>query len=228
MTPDGAKRLHKTAAVIDYDLGNLPSVTKALERIGVDATIVQAPDDLTSGNFDVLVLPGVGHFGAGARNLRERGFDTSIKDWAASGKPLLGICVGLQLLMESSEEDPDEQGLGVIKGTVRKLDAPKVPHMGWNTLDTKPGTRIASVVDEGEMTYFVHSFYVEPSDPSVVAATTTYAETFCTVVEQDNVMGVQFHPEKSADVGRKVLEGFFSDVRRTAGATTSEGGRRGV
>jgi imidazole glycerol-phosphate synthase subunit HisH len=204
------------AAVIDYDLGNLPSVTKALERIGVDATIVETPAALDGGDFDVLVFPGVGHFGAGARNLRDRGFDVSIKDWASAGKPLLGICVGLQLLMESSEEDPQAQGLGVIKGTVRKLHAPKVPHMGWNTLETRPGSKIASAVAEDDMTYFVHSFYVEPSDDSVVTATTSYpavgSSTFCTVVEQGNVMGVQFHPEKSADVGRRVLEVFFDGV----------------
>jgi glutamine amidotransferase len=202
------------AAVIDYDLGNLPSVCKALERIGVGATIVTTPDGIDDG-FDAIVFPGVGHFGTGARNLRERGFDTAIEEWAASGRPLLGICVGLQLLMESSEEDPGERGLGVIAGEVKRLfggSGLKIPHMGWNTLDVKGGTRIASAIGEGERVYFVHSFYVAPSDDGVVAATTTYGETFCSVVEQGNVMGVQFHPEKSAEVGRRVLEAFFSDV----------------
>lgn len=198
------------AAVIDYDLGNLPSVTKALERIGVEAEIVASPDAIDE-RFDALVFPGVGHFGAGARNLRERGLGTAITGWAASGKPLLGICVGMQLLMESSQEDPDEPGLGVIGGTVRRLEAPKVPHMGWNTLDVTPGSRIASAVSDGDMAYFVHSFYAEPSE-DVVAATTKYGDTFCSVVESGNVMGVQFHPEKSADVGRKVLEAFFRNV----------------
>jgi len=194
--------------VIDYDLGNLPSVTKALERIGVDATIVTTPDELDA---DVVVVPGVGHFGTGARNLRDRGFDTAIKEWAAAGRPLLGICVGLQLFMESSEEDPDERGLSIVPGHVRMLSAPKVPHMGWNTLDVSPGARVLSAVDDGEMAYFVHSYYVDP-DPSVVVATTTYGETFCSGVEQDNVVGVQFHPEKSADVGRRVLERFFASL----------------
>jgi len=196
-------------AVIDYDLGNLPSVTKALERIGVDNAIVSTPDVL--GDYDVVVLPGVGHFGTGMRNLRDRGFDTAIKEWADGGKPLLGICVGLQLFMESSDEDPDERGLGIVQGHVRRLSAPKVPHMGWNTLEVEPDAKVLSAVDPGDMAYFVHSYYVDP-DASVVAATTTYEETFCSAVEQDNVVGVQFHPEKSANVGRRVLECYFSSL----------------
>jgi imidazole glycerol-phosphate synthase subunit HisH len=200
------------AAVLDYDLGNLPSVTKALERIGVDAEIVTSPDGLANG-FDALVVPGVGHFGTGARNLRDRGFDTSIKDWASSGKPLLGICVGLQLFLEGSEEDPDEPGLGIIPGRVRRLRAGKVPHMGWNTVDVSSDARVLPAIRPGEMAYFVHSFYVDP-EPSSVAATTTYEETFCSGVERDNVVGVQFHPEKSADVGRRVLERFFEVIAR--------------
>lgn len=196
-----------SAAVIDYDLGNLPSVTKALERIGVDARVVTTPADIAGA--DVLVFPGVGHFGAGARNLAARGFDAALKEWAASGRPLLGICVGLQLLMDTSEEDADAHGLGIVPGVVRRLHAPKVPHMGWNTLEMRPGSKIARTLDPADRAYFVHSYYVEPSDDDVVAATTTYGETFCSVVEQGNVVGVQFHPEKSADVGRRVLEAFF-------------------
>jgi glutamine amidotransferase len=201
-------------AVIDYDLGNLPSVTKALERIGVSAEIVERGDELDDA-FDAVVLPGVGHFGAGARNLKERGFDVALKQWANDRKPLLGICVGLQLFMESSEEEPGAEGLGIVKGTCRRLrgDGLKVPHMGWNTLDVKRGARVASAIADESRAYFVHSFYVDP-EPSSVAATTTYDETFCSVVEQDNVVGVQFHPEKSADVGRRVLEAFFTQVVR--------------
>ena len=199
------------AAVIDYDLGNLPSVTKALERIGVQATIVDAPESL-SGEFDAVVVPGVGHFGTGARNLAERRLEGVLKEWAADGRPLLGICVGLQLLLESSEEDPEARGLGIVGGTVRRLKADKVPHMGWNTLDVVPGARVLDAVDADDMAYFVHSYYVDP-DPDSVVATTTYGETFCSAVEQDNVVGVQFHPEKSADVGRRVLERFFAPLR---------------
>ncbi|HYZ92614.1 MAG TPA: imidazole glycerol phosphate synthase subunit HisH [Actinomycetota bacterium] len=198
------------AAVVDYDLGNLPSVTKALERIGVDAPIIDGPDGFTD-DLDAVVLPGVGHFGAGAHNLADRKLDGPLKAWASGGRPLLGICVGLQLFFERSEEDPDARGLGIVDGDVKLLKAPKVPHMGWNTLETTGGTVAAGVGPE-DLVYFVHSYYVDP-DPSAVSATTTYGQRFCSVVEQDNIVGVQFHPEKSADVGRCVLERFFQRLR---------------
>ncbi len=195
------------AAVIDYDLGNIPSVTKALERIGVEPLIVDAPEGLTD-ELGAVVLPGVGHFGAGAHNLAERRLDGVLKSWAADGRPLLGICVGLQLLFKRSEEDPDARGLGIVDGDVKRLRAPKVPHMGWNTLETS-GENIVSAVAPDDLVYFVHSYYVDP-DPAAVSATTTYGHPFCSAVEQNNIVGVQFHPEKSADVGRKVLERFFA------------------
>jgi glutamine amidotransferase len=198
------------AAVIDYDLGNLPSVTKAIERIGVEAVLVDSPggfDDM----FDAVVFPGVGHFGAGARNLTDRKLDGPLKEWAAAGKPLLGICVGLQLLFERSEEDPDATGLGIVDGEVRRLKAAKVPLIGWATLDVAPDAKVLDAVRPGEMAYFVHSYYVDP-DPSVVAATTTYEHDFCSAIESGNVVGVQFHPEKSADVGRRVLQRFFDVI----------------
>jgi imidazole glycerol-phosphate synthase subunit HisH len=200
------------AAVIDYDLGNLPSVTKALERIGVEPVLVDSAKGFTDG-IDAVVLPGVGHFGAGARNLRDRGLDEPLCEWANGGKPLLGICVGLQLFFERSEEDPDARGLGIVPGSCKRLRAPKVPHMGWNTLDVKNGSPLLRGVAPDDMAYFVHSFYVDP-DRDWVAATTTYDETFCSAVEKDNIAGVQFHPEKSAEVGRRVLEGFFDRNRR--------------
>jgi glutamine amidotransferase len=199
------------AAVIDYDMGNLPSVTKALERIGVEATIVGAPEGLTD-DFDAVVLPGVGHFGAGVRNLADRRLDAPLKAWAAGGRPFLGICVGLQLLFERSEEDADARGLGIVDGGVRRLRAGKVPHIGWNTLELVNGARVLDVVAPEDMAYFVHSYYVDP-DPAAVVATTTHEETFCSAIEADNVVGVQFHPEKSAEVGRRVLERFFEPLR---------------
>ncbi len=197
-------------ALIDYDLGNLPSVTKALERIGQTVEIVDDGSTLDD-RFDAVVLPGVGHFGTGARNLTDRNFDEPLKKWAASGAPLLGICVGLQLFCDTSDEDTDARGLGIVPGHVKRLDAPKVPHMGWNTLDVRGRARVLSAVDAGDMAYFVHSYYVCPDD-SAVAATTTYQETFCSAVEMDNVVGFQFHPEKSADVGRRLLKRFFDEV----------------
>ena len=197
------------AAVIDYDLGNLPSVTKALQRIGVDTVITDTGDGFA--NADAVVLPGVGHFGAGARNLRDRGLDGPLKEWAAAGKPLLGICVGLQLFFERSEEDPDATGLGIVDGEVRRLKAAKVPLMGWATLDVAPQARVMSAVAPDEFTYFVHSYYVDP-DPATVAATANYEHDFCAAIEAGNVVGTQFHPEKSAEVGRRVLQRFFDVV----------------
>jgi glutamine amidotransferase len=199
------------AAVIDYDMGNLPSVAKALERIGIEPVLVGAPDGLED-DLDAVVLPGVGHFGAGVRNLAERRLDAPLRAWVSEGRPLLGICVGLQLFFERSEEDPDARGLGIVDGEVRRLRARKVPHIGWNTLERRNGTRVLDVLTPDDMAYFVHSYYVAP-DPSVVVATTTYdAQTFCSAIEKDNIVGVQFHPEKSADVGRRVLERFFAGV----------------
>jgi glutamine amidotransferase len=198
------------AAVIDYDLGNLPSVTKALERIGVDTVIVDSSDGFDD-SLDAVVLPGVGHFGAGARNLRDRGLDAPLKEWARAGKPLLGICVGLQLFFERSEEDSDATGLGIVDGEVRRLKAAKVPLMGWTTLEVAPHAKVLDAVEPEDMAYFVHSYYVDP-DPAVVAATTNYEHDFCSAIEMDNVVGVQFHPEKSAEVGRKVLQRFFDVV----------------
>jgi glutamine amidotransferase len=202
------------AAVIDYDLGNLPSVTKALERIGVDAVVVDGPKGFTD-ELDAVVLPGVGHFGAGADNLADRKLVDPLKRWASEGRPLLGICVGLQLFFERSEEDPDARGLGIVDGDVKRLQAPKVPHMGWNTLEKNAKVQNGAVVSgvaPDDLVYFVHSFYVDP-DPSTIAATTTYGQRFCSVVEHENIVGVQFHPEKSADVGRGVLQRFFDRFR---------------
>jgi glutamine amidotransferase len=198
------------AAVIDYDLGNLPSVTKALERVGVEPTLVDSSKGFDR-PIDAVVLPGVGHFGAGARNIRERGLDAPLKEWAAAGRPLLGICVGLQLFFDRSEEDPDARGLGIVDGEVRRLEAPKVPLMGWVPLEVAASAHVLSAVEPGDYAYFVHSYYVQP-DPAAVAATARYEQEFCAAVEAGSVVGTQFHPEKSADVGRKVLQRFFETL----------------
>ncbi len=198
------------AAVIDYDLGNLPSVTKSLERVGVEVHIVGDAAGFDR-DLDAVVLPGVGHFGAGARNLRERGLTGPLKAWAASGQPLLGICVGLQLLFERSEEDPDARGLGIVEGAVRRLKAPKVPHMGWNTVEVQDRPRILRPLRPNDMVYFVHSYYVD-ADASVSVGLTEYGQQFTSVVEQGNVVGFQFHPEKSAEVGRRLLQRFVDEV----------------
>lgn len=198
------------AGVVDYDLGNLPSVTKALERAGFATVLLPGPSDFDR-ELDAVVLPGVGHFGTGARNLAERGLDAPLKDLATSGRPFLGICVGLQLLFERSEEDPEARGLGIVPGEVRRLHAPKVPHMGWNTLELTERADVVRVVGP-DRAYFVHSYYVEP-DPEFVAATTEYGQRFCSAIERGGLLGVQFHPEKSADTGRRLLERFAERVR---------------
>jgi glutamine amidotransferase len=198
--------------IVDYDLGNLPSVSKALERVGAETSFITDAREFDE-PFDAVVLPGVGHFGAGARNLAERGYTAPLKAWAASGQPLLGICVGLQLLFERSEEDPDARGLGIVEGVVRRLkgDGLKIPHMGWNEVVLTAPSRIMKSVRPGDMAYFVHSFYVDP-DPAVAVASTTYGEPFCSALEQGNVAGFQFHPEKSAGVGRRILQRFCDEV----------------
>lgn len=196
--------------VVDYDLGNLPSVTKALERAGARTVLVSEPRRFDE-SLDAVVLPGVGHFGAGARNLSERRLVAPLKAWAASGQPLLAICVGLQLLFERSEEDPDARGLGIVEGYVRRLHAPKVPHMGWNTVQVLNRPRILRALGDDDMVYFVHSYYID-ADASVTVGTTTYEHPFASAIEQGNVVGVQFHPEKSAEVGRRLLERFCDAV----------------
>lgn len=197
--------------IVDYDLGNIPSVTKAVERVGAEVVLLSGASDF-DGGFDAVVLPGVGHFGAGARNLAERGLSAPLKAWAASGQPLLGICVGLQLLFERSEEDPDARGLGIVDGAVRRLKADKVPHMGWNTVELQARSRVLRDLASDDYVYFVHSYYVD-ADPSVAVGMTSYPQTpFCSAVEQGNVVGVQFHPEKSAEVGRRLLDRFCREA----------------
>ncbi len=195
-------------AVIDYGLGNLPSVTKALEAAGATAHLVTSPGQLESG-ADAVVLPGVGAFGAGSRNVRP--FAPALREWAQAGRPVLGICLGLQLLFEKSDEDPEAEGLGICSGEVRRVQARKVPHMGWNTLEVSPSARVLSAVEPGQMVYFVHSYVVRP-DPAIAVASTTYESVFCSGIEQGSVTGVQFHPEKSGEVGRRLLERFCREV----------------
>jgi imidazole glycerol-phosphate synthase subunit HisH len=196
--------------VVDYDLGNLPSVTKALERVGAMPVLITRASGFGD-DLDAIVVPGVGHFGAGARNLADRGYVEPLKAWAADGRPLLGICVGLQLFCERSEEDPEARGLGIIDASVRRVHAPKVPHMGWNTVEVSADARVLSAVGPDEMVYFVHSYAVD-ANPAITAGTTTYGDRFASGVEQGNVVGVQFHPEKSAGVGRRLLARFLEVV----------------
>lgn len=208
--------------IIDYGMGNLRNVQKAFERIGVAAQISAQPADLESA--DGLILPGVGAFGDAMDNLRAAGLIEPICRLAREGKPLLGICLGLQLLFEESEELGHHQGLGLIPGRViRFAERLKVPHIGWNQLEicacqsdgtwAAQNTLLANIPD-GSYAYFVHSYYAVPSDLSYVLAKTRYGIEFASVVGMDNIFGLQPHPEKSQQVGQQILKNFVSLVEQ--------------
>ncbi len=189
-------------AVIDYGVGNLFSVSKAVEAVGAEVEVTGDADRIRAA--EKLILPGVGAFGDCMRNLRAAGLDDLIVEQIEGGKPLMGICVGLQILFEGSEESPNVDGLGIFKGTVKKIRAEglKIPHMGWN--------KVKGAVDG--YFYFVHSYHAVPIDPSIIAATTEYGETLTAAVAHKNIFAVQFHPEKSGDVGLAVLKNFVGRI----------------
>ncbi len=199
-------------AVVDYGAGNLRSVAKALARSGIDPVVTADPAEL--GRVDAVVLPGVGAFADGMRALAERGLDLAIVEGIRAGVPYLGLCLGLQVLFEESEEHGRNAGLGVLKGRVTRfadVDASGarrlVPHIGWNTVEFRGDHPMcASLVDEPY--YFVHSYYATPTDPADVVGLATYGEPFTAAVARDNVFAVQFHPEKSQSAGRRLLDAF--------------------
>ncbi|HWH33179.1 MAG TPA: imidazole glycerol phosphate synthase subunit HisH [Egibacteraceae bacterium] len=198
-------------AVLDYEAGNLRSAEKALARAGADAFVTA--DAAEAAGADAIVVPGVGHFGQCARQFREAGFEQLVRDWSARGRPLLGICVGMQILYQGSEEDPATPGLGLLPGRVRRLPGDVVvPHMGWNTVEAAREDPLVDGVD-GKHAYFVHSYYADPADDAHVVATADYGPGFPCVVRVGSVVGTQFHPEKSGDVGRRMLENFVDEVR---------------
>jgi glutamine amidotransferase len=200
-----------TIAVIDYEMGNLRSVQKALERVGADAVVTRDPDVIMGAA--AAVLPGVGAFGACMDNLQRHGLVEPVKIFAASGRPFLGICVGMQILFEESEEYGPVRGLGILPGKIVRF-APdpegkrKVPQMGWNALTIRKRAPHLTGVKDGAQVYFVHSYYPVPADESVVATTTEYGPTFASSVWADNVFATQFHPEKSQAVGLTILANF--------------------
>jgi glutamine amidotransferase len=196
-------------AVVDYGMGNLRSVAKALERVG--ARVDVTADAARIRAADAVVLPGVGAFGRCMENLRAAGLEDAVRDAAASERPFLGICVGMQILFEESEEFGPVAGLGILPGRVRRFasesPALKVPHMGWNDVDVRlPAPHLEGVRD-GDSVYFVHSYYVD-CDGSLAATMTDYAGTFASSVWRDNLFAVQFHPEKSQAVGLRLLANF--------------------
>ncbi|MEN6372276.1 MAG: imidazole glycerol phosphate synthase subunit HisH [Armatimonadota bacterium] len=196
--------------IVDYGMGNLRSVQKAFERVGHAAELTQDPDEIRSA--DRLVLPGVGAFGAAMKNLGRLELIDAVKDYAGSGKPFLGICLGMQLLLTQSEEQGVFDGLDIISGKVVKFPPPdksglKVPHMGWNSLRKTGECPLLAGVPDGASVYFVHSYYIDPPKDAA-SAYTDYAVEFCSVIGKDNIYATQFHPEKSGAVGLRILENF--------------------
>jgi imidazole glycerol-phosphate synthase subunit HisH len=200
--------------LIDYGSGNLRSVAKALEAVGAaPELIVKGP---IPGGLDALVLPGVGSFGDSVRHLQERGLFEPIREWLMGQKKFLGICLGYQLLFQTSEESPGVAGLGLFEGTVQKFRAPglKVPQIGWNRLTwTPPANQRYPELPRDPFVYFVHSYYPVPKNKSIIAATAEYGEEFAAAVVADNLLATQFHPEKSQENGLAILRQFVSSLR---------------
>jgi len=197
--------------VIDYGVGNLRSVTKALEFLGSQVVLTSDPEQVTKASK--LVLPGVGAFGTGMANLHQLNLVEAIQDAARRGVPLLGICLGLQLLFDESEEMGRHKGLGLMSGKVVRFPERndlRIPHMGWNALRIRKRDPLFQDVPDGAMVYFVHSYFPAPDDPSVIAATTEHGVEFVSAIAVDNIFGTQFHPEKSSQVGLQILRNFLA------------------
>ena len=196
-------------AVIDYDAGNLKSVEKALQSLGENVLVTRDRQELF--HADKVILPGVGHFGDAMEKLESFGLVDVIKEISQSGKPFLGICLGLQLLFEKSEEAPGVEGLGILKGEILRIPdgrGLKVPHIGWNSLKLQNQGRLFQGLEEEPYVYFVHSYYLKAAEPQIVKAVTEYGVQIDASVEQGNVFACQFHPEKSSRTGLAILKNF--------------------
>jgi glutamine amidotransferase len=205
--------VHAPIAIVDPGVGNLRSAQKAFEHLGQPAVVTSDPAVVAAA--PAVVLPGQGAFGTCMRNLADAGLVDVVRDAARSGRPFLGICVGMQLLFEESEESPGVRGLGVFGGRVVRFPHRrdlKVPHMGWNQLAIRRGVPALADVEEGAYVYFLHSYYPEPTDPGIVATTTDYGVEFVSSVGRDNVYAGVFHPEKSQQVGLRLLAGFVRTI----------------
>ena len=195
--------------IIDYDAGNLRSVEKALQYLGKETIVTRDSEQIRKA--DKVILPGVGAFGDAMKKLQEYHLDTLIREIADSGKPLLGICLGLQLLFEESEESPGVEGLGILEGKIRRIpegEGLKVPHIGWNSLHLEHNGRLFRNIPENSYVYFVHSYYLEAKDPEIVKASTEYGVHIHASVEKNNLFACQFHPEKSSETGLQILKNF--------------------
>ena len=195
--------------IIDYGMGNLRSVKNALIAAGGEPLVSADPEDVRGA--ERLILPGVGAFGDAMKNLRRCGMDAAICDAVVAGTPLLGLCLGLQLLFTGSEEFGNHEGLNLIPGRVRKFEFPglRVPHIGWNQLEDMRRSPLLEGIPNGSYFYFVHSFYVDPDDPEDIFGWTDYGRLFCSIAGRGKVFGAQFHPEKSQDAGKMLLRNFL-------------------
>lgn len=195
-------------AIIDYGAGNLHSVKNALDFLGAESEITGDREKIEKASH--IILPGVGAFGDAMKSMEKSGLIETVKKAADGTKPFLGICLGLQLLFENSEESPGVEGLGIFKGSVVKIPdrGLKIPHMGWNNISLTKKSRI--LPDNEPFVYFVHSYYIQPTDKDVVSARTEYGEVLDIAVERGNVFATQFHPEKSGDAGMEILRRFLS------------------
>ncbi len=196
--------------IIDYGMGNLRSVEKTVAAIGGRPVITSDADAVRKGKR--LILPGVGAFGDAMENLRRTGLDDAIREAVAAGTPLLGLCLGLQLLFTHSEEFGSHKGLNLIPGNVLRLSEPglRVPHVGWNQLEDIQRDPLLKDIPEGSYFYFVHSYYVKPAGPEYALCWTSYGRRFCSIACRNNVWGAQFHPEKSQDAGKRLLRNFLA------------------
>jgi imidazole glycerol phosphate synthase glutamine amidotransferase subunit len=201
--------------VINYGAGNLGSVMNALSRLGAEARFVQGPEDMAS--FERIIFPGDGHFATAMAALGKSGYAQAIREWIQADKPFLGICIGLQLLFDASEEAPPVDGvpvcgLSVIPGVVRKFPGRKVPQIGWNNTKAAPSSKLFRDLPHDAFFYYIHSFYAAPADNAVTAAQADYYLTYCSAVERGALAAVQFHPEKSGAVGLKLLENWVQGI----------------
>lgn len=193
--------------IIDYGMGNLRSVEKAFETVGVPVQLTNDPEVIKAAPG--IVLPGVGAFSAAMKNLNDLGLVEPLKEAVVQGKPFLGICLGMHLLLEGSEEGEPIPGLGLIPGWVKKLPPGlKVPHMGWNQIHIKKETPILKGIQEEAYFYFVHSYYCDPEGSEMIATSTDYGIDFTSIIAKGNVFGIQFHPEKSSSMGLQILKNF--------------------
>jgi len=198
--------------VINYGAGNLGSVMNSLERLGESARFVRGPEELAGETpYKRVIFPGDGHFGTAMASLAESGYDEAIRMWVAADRPFLGICIGLQLLFDASEEAPGVKGLGIIPGQVLRFPCRKVPQIGWNETFFRENTLKNGLFDEKNagFFYYIHSYYASPEDESVIAAETEYSLRYCSAVQKGALLAVQFHPEKSGHAGLRLLEAWL-------------------